>query len=235
MDKLARFERCLSFINSQLQPAARSAARSESGAPFRAVTISRQCGSGALAGAEKLAECLQAHAPAGARPWTVFDRNLMEKVLEDHNLPKRLAKFLPEDRTSELQDILDELFGLHPPSWTIVRQTSETILRLAELGNVIVIGRGGNVVTAKLPGVLHVRLVAPIEQRVEHLHKYNGMSIPAARKFRLREDLGRERYLKKYFHADIEDPLLYHMVLNTGLLSPDQAAQIIADAVLRRS
>ena len=234
MDNPVGFERCLSFINCQLQPAAGPLSGSGGGAAYRAVAISRQCGSGALVVAEKLTGLLQAHSPKDAPHWTVFDRNLMERVLEDHNLPKRLAKFLPEDRVSHLQDIMDELFGLHPPSWTIVHQTSETILQLAELGSVIVIGRGANVITAKLPRVLHVRLVAPIEKRVELTREFYGLTTKAAREFRLREDRGRARYLKKYFHADIDDPLLYHMTLNTGLMSYDQAARTIANAVLSR-
>ena len=134
----------------------------------RAVTISRQAGCGALVVAEKLADYLQEHSRRRACPWTVFDRNLMDKVLEDHNLPTRLAKFLPEDRVSQMEDILADVFEVHPPVQTVIHQTAETMLRLAGLGNVILIGCGGNVITARLPHVLHVRLVAPLEKRVEH-------------------------------------------------------------------
>ena len=115
---------------------------------------------------------LQHHSPGDACPWTVFDRNLMDKVLEDHNLPTRLAKFLPEDRVSQMEDILADVFEVHPPAETIVHQSTETILKLAGLGNVILIGRGGTVITAKLPHVLHVRLVAPLEKRIEHARQF---------------------------------------------------------------
>jgi hypothetical protein len=228
-------DRCLSFINSQLQPADRSALFTENGARGHAVTFSRQAGCGALVVAEKLAKLLQAHSPKGAPPWTVFDRNLMDKVLEDHHLPARLAKFLPEDRASQLQDILDDLFGFRPASGTVVQQTSETILHLAEMGRVILIGRGATVITAKLPNVFHVRLVAPLEKRIEHAHEYYKMSKKDARDFIQREDAGRQRYLKKYFNARIDDPLLHHLIINTGLVSYDEAARIIADAMVNRS
>ena len=85
--------------------------------------------------------------PDGSCPWTLFDRDLVQKVLEDHRLPSRLARFMPEDRISGLQDIMDELFGLHPPFLSLVHRTTETILRLADQGNVILIGRAGNVIT----------------------------------------------------------------------------------------
>ena len=234
MIESAGLEHCLSFINCQLRDGGKSGTHAEGGVR-RAVTISRQAGCGALAVAQKLAEYLQSHSPKDVCPWTVFDRNLMDKVLEDHNLPTRLARLLPENTVSKIDDILAELFDVRPSVETIVRQTTETVLKLAGLGSVILIGRGGTVITVKLPHVLHVRLVAPLEKRVEYVHKeYNKFNLTRdqARKFCLREDRGRERYLKKYFNADINDPLLYHMIINTGLVNYDDAAKMIGDAVL---
>jgi cytidylate kinase len=226
-------EHCTSFVSSQFLSAAEAGAGAASGIR-RAVTISRQAGCGALAVAEKLALYLQEHPARHPVPWKVFDRNLMDKVLEDHDLPARLAQFLPEDRVSFLEDIMADLLQTYPPSQTVIRQTAETILKLASLGNVILIGRGGNIITARLPNMFHVRLVAPLEERVEYSHKSYGMTKTEARKFCLREDAGRERYLKKYFHADINDPLLYHLIINTGLVNYDDAAKLIGDAILNQ-
>jgi cytidylate kinase len=226
-------EHCASFVSSQFRKGGGADEDAEIGVR-RTVTISRQAGCGALAIAEKLARYLQEHSPHRATVWTVFDRNLMEKVLEDHDLPTRLAQFLPEDRVSYLEDIMADLVQAYPPSQTVLRQTTETILKLASFGNVILIGRGGNVITARLPSVFHVRLVAPLEQRIEHCLESYGMTKTEARSFCLREDLGRERYLKKYFNADINDPLLYHLIINTGLVGYDAAAKLIGDAMLNR-
>ena len=225
-------ERCRTYINAHIQAAGKGLTSDDR--PRRAVTISRQTGSGAHVVAEKLAACLQTHTPSDARPWTVFDRNLVEKVLEDHNLPHRLARFMPEDRVSEIADMMDELFGLHPPSWTLVRQTTETILHLAELGNVILIGRGATVLTNKLDYVYHVRLVGSLEKRVAHMQELNGLNKQAALELIRREDRGRRRYLKTHFKADLDDLLLYHLVINTDLVPYEAAAQIIADAMLKR-
>jgi len=217
-----------SFISSQVQFGERLA---EKGGP-RAVTISRQAGCGALEVAERVAKYLQARGAGDACPWTVFDRNLIDKVLEDHGLPVSLAKFLPEDRVSQLSDLLADVFGVHPSSTTVVRQTAETVLKLAGAGNVILVGRGANIVTARLPHVLHVRLVAPVEKRIEHCIEAYHMSRPEARKFCVTQDAARRRYLKKYFGAKVDDPLLYQMIINTGLVSYSDAARIIGDAVL---
>ena len=148
----------------------------------------------------------------------------MEAVLQDHHLPSRLAAFMPEDRVSRLNDIIQELFSLHPPVETIVRQTAETILRLAELGNVIILGRGANIITARLPQVLHLRLIGSVEQRLAHIEHFDKLSRKEALQRIKREDGGRRRYLKKYFRKEIDDPLLYHLVVNTDFLSLHEAA-----------
>lgn len=230
MNTDAALGRCISFLNYQMRPADQLVIARDEPHP-RAVTISRQAGCGALAVAEKLSELLQPETPVNQPRWTVFDKNLMEKVLEDHHLPTRLVKYLPEDRVGELQGIADELFGLRPASWTMIEQTAETLLKLAELGNVILIGRGGNIVTSRLHHVFHVRLVAPLEKRVAHARQAYQMNEDEARAFCRREDAGRQRYVKKYFKADSDNPLLYHLILNTGLMSFDEAARLIAEAL----
>jgi DNA polymerase-1 len=64
------------------------------------------------------------------------------------------------------------------------------------------------------------------------LAKDLAISPEEAQEFIDREDQGRRRYLKKYFAADVEDPLLYHLVVNTSLVSYDAAAELIATAAL---
>lgn len=229
MKTLANFDKCQAFLDAQLRPGLPGNSHADK-VTVRAITISRQAGCGAAMVAERLAQCLKVRDKIVAAPWTVFDRNLIEQVLKDHNLPVRFAKYLPEDRVSEIQDAMDELFGVHPSSWTVVEQTAETILRLTQLGNVILIGRGANLITARLPGVLHVRLVAPLAERIEHAHRFYNMTPNEAHDFIAREDKGRARYLKKYFEADAEDPLHYHLVINTSLVSYDAAAELIVTA-----
>ena len=225
-------ERCLAFINCQLTPGAAARLSSRNGMAMRAVTISRQSGAGGHVMAERLAEYLQAHSPKNSCSWTLFDRNLVQKVLEDHHLPARLAEFMREDRISEITDTMDELFGLHPPSRTLVRKTADTILHLAELGHVILIGRGANIITNKLDYVFHVRLVGSLDKRAKYIQELNHLNSKAALEFVHSEDRGRRRYVKKYFGADIENPLLYHLVINTDWVDGQQAARMIGEAMI---
>jgi cytidylate kinase len=223
-------DRCLSFINSQSTPAAQTGA--DAGLR-RAVTLSRQAGCGAVIVAEKLASYLEEHAPKPGVKWTIFDRQLMQKVLQDHNLPTHLMKILSEDRVSVVQDTLAEIFHVHPTADKMVKLISETILQLAEVGNVIIVGRGANIVTARLPRVLHVRLVASLEDRIERVCREYNKTPEAARRYCLEEDPARTRYIKAYFKADINDPQHYHLVINTSRVGIDNAARLIGESLLR--
>ena len=226
----ASLERCFSFINSQ-STSAKAAGEHTGGR--RAVTISRQAGCGAVHVAEKLAAYLQQHAPPANAPWTIFDRDLMDKVLADHKLPAYLAQYLPEDRVSAIEDTLADIFSVRPTVHDMVQRTAETVLKFAELGGVILIGRGGNIITARLPYVLHIRLVAPLEERIERICRDDNKSTAEARKFCLEEEQSRARYLKTYFNADINDPVNYHLIINTTRVGYDNAARLIGEAVLR--
>ena len=227
-------EKCHAFIGCQMKPAEKPTSASQNERPRPAVTISRETGSGGISIAEKLAEYLQAHDRDTTCPWTVFHKNLVEKVLADHSLPQRLAQFMPEDRVSAIQDMVEEVLGLHPSSWTLVRQTTETILHLAELGHVILVGRAANVITGKLENVFHVRLVGSLENRIERVQSFFHIGEKAALQFIRKEEQGRKRYLKKHFRQSIDDPLLYDLVINTDRFTQEEAARLIGDALLHR-
>jgi len=232
MNDPATFEKCLSFIDCHLQNhRGNQHAYRRSHAP--AVTVSRQTGAGGLSISEELATYLNARRPASTSPWTVFHKNLVDKVIEDHHLPMRADRFMSEDKPSAITDTVEELLGLHPPSLDLVERTRETVLRLADLGHVILVGRGGHVITSHLDYVFHVRLVGSLEERIKRICKRYDLNRRRAVDFIRTEDAGRSRYLRNYFHEEIENPLLYHLTINTDAFSTQQAAELIGQTLLR--
>lgn len=200
--------------------------------PF--VTISRQTGAYGISVAKDLCEYLQKIERRANCVWAVFDKELIEKVVEEHNLPEKVLPYLSEATISEIQDIMEELFDVHPSQYTLVHKTGETILRLAQLGNAVLVGRASNIITAKLPGGVHVRLICPLDIRVKRVQEYYQMDVKKAMEYVLTEDKNRKNYVKKYFEKGIDDPLLYDMVFNTGTLKPQEIIQVIGDFVFKR-
>ncbi len=130
--------------------------------------------------------------------------------------------------------MVNEVLGLHPSQWTLLHQTTETVLQLARMGKVIIVGRGGNIITSKLKNAFHVRLIAPLESRIKYIIDVRKMNRQDAEAYIKKEDVARRKYLKSYFSRDIENPELYHVVLNTSLLSYEETAAVIADAVMKK-
>lgn len=225
--KATSFSKCLTYIEAQ----ERSPKSGSKVSPLPAITISREAGAGGTSVATRLVEILEARKDKRGAPWTVFDQNLVEKVLQDHDLPERIRQFMPEDVRSVVTGAVEEILGLHPSSWTLQQHTVDTIYRLALMGNCIVIGRGGSMITAHMPHVFHVRLVAPFALRVERVRNERSLSPHDADKLVRQMDAARRRYLKSHFNADISDPLHYDVVINTGKVDFDRAAGLIAQAV----
>jgi len=201
--------------------------------PLRAVTLSRETGAGAITIGRLVADHLEAKLGCGAPcKWCVFDRNLVKAVLKEHKLPETIERYMPEGAVNSVHDVLEELLGVHPPSWTLLQHTNHTILKLATAGNVILVGRGAHLVTAHLPHVFHVRLVAPLDLRIRHVEDYYHLGHQEAAAFVRKTDRARERYIRRSFGARVQDPLQFHMIINTGKMGFPEAARLIGDAVL---
>ena len=196
------------------------------------ITISRQSGAGAITVAEMVAERLNAIAKPSETEaaWTVFNKNLAKETLVEHKLPLELERFMVEDARVPVESIVEELLGVHPNTVWLAQQTTKTILHLASMGRAIMVGRGAEVITQLLPYVLHVRLVAPLSKRITHAADFYGLSANEASLKVSQEDEARQRYLRRYFNSDPDNPLLYHLVINTAKTGFAGVAEIIVEA-----
>jgi cytidylate kinase len=108
-----------------------------------------------------------------------------------------------------------------------VRMVDLVIRGLAQEGNVLIVGRGGQVVLRKHPGALHVQIVAPLAYRVEMVMARQGLSKRDAQNRVRTSDRARFDYVRRYHDVDWLDPTLYSLTINTGRLSVDGAVNLI--------
>ena len=102
---------------------------------------------------------------------------------------------------------------------------------LAEEGNVLIMGRGGNVVLKDAPGALHVGVVAPMEWRISNTMRNNNMTQAEAERYIMHEERARISFYRRHFKAHPDDPHLYHMMVNPGTLGVERAAKVVAQAL----
>ena len=197
------------------------------------ITLSREAGAGAEVVGQHIIDTFSRINENNEHPWTMFDQNLIEKVLQDHNLPLRLGTVMAERKYSEVSSIMNEILGGQPGTWNLFHKTTETILQLAHMGFCIIVERGGNIITTKMENSFHVRLIASEENKISHVMRIFNFNRKEAIEYMNKEDENRREYIQAYFHKNIDDPELYHLVINTSELTYEQAADLICNVVAK--
>ncbi len=129
--------------------------------------------------------------------------------------------------------------GIYSPLWEIplddinyLSGLEYVIKELAGSQSIVIRGRGSQFILKDFPGAFHVLIVAPVEVRVKRVMERLKLNEEDARKEIARVDDGSCQFVKRYFKANIADPVNYDIVINTNHLSIEGAASIIVDAVL---
>ena len=105
--------------------------------------------------------------------------------------------------------------------------------QLARRGGAFVVGRGvGFLVHVR--DCLRVRVVAPLERRIDNLTAHNQLSRETARATIEYVDGGRREFVRERYGADIEDPATFDVVVSTGVMSLEAAADVILAAYYAR-
>lgn len=112
----------------------------------------------------------------------------------------------------------------------LIRVTAAAIREIAASGNVIIAGRGANMILANDPGVLHVGLTSRKTKRIERIMERVSLDHAEAEKYTTENDKARNAYFQRYFKVHPEELRNYHMMVNTDWLDIDQAADLVIAA-----
>ena len=108
---------------------------------------------------------------------------------------------------------------------------SEVIKDLAEIGNVVLLGRGGAAILHDSISVLRVGVIAKLEDRAARVQQQMRLkSVEEAKLTIEHADLAQHRYFERAFESSPIDPFLYHFMWNTSDVSLEYAAQVTIDA-----
>jgi cytidylate kinase len=203
------------------------------------VTIRGQLGSGAPEVGRQIADKLHTDyvdreiiAEVAARlhrqEWEVI-----AKEIPASSLLGRIAEALGHNYASG-----DGLTGAYLPMGQIPLDDTRYLQALEyvvkELGrspSLVIIGRGSQFILKDYPDVFHVLVVAPIEVRVKRVMQDLKLDEETAEIKIARHDKSLREFIKRYFEAEIEDPVHYDLVVNTKVFSFQAAASIVVDAL----
>jgi len=198
--------------------------------PLPFITISREYGCGGYDVAKSLVEILNNElkkTPA----WAAYNRELLDKVMDDMGLSSSLAETLTGTARSGLTNLLQTSFSSFPTQVSVHKKLAETIALLALNGNVVIVGRGSNIITRSIKNGYNVRLVAPLQWRSDEIVKKMNISKQDAVKLISEKTKQRDTFLKEYLKFDVSDPHNYQLIINNADHSIEQAARIIIESM----
>ena len=111
-----------------------------------------------------------------------------------------------------------------------IEATTGVVKGLYREGNVVIIGRGANILLADMPGVMHVGLMAGLEVRTQTLMEREHLEHDDAETYVEELEQARVSFFRKFFKVHPNEPALYHMMLNMDKMQPKTAAEVIAHA-----
>ncbi len=111
-----------------------------------------------------------------------------------------------------------------------IAAVGNVLTELAQEGNVVIVGRGGQVVLKDHMDVLHVRIFAPMETRIARVVAARKVTPEAAIAQIQTSDRTRRQYFQRFYQVQWDEPALYDLIINSGRISPAAVAQLICQA-----
>jgi cytidylate kinase len=201
-----------------------------------AITISRQFGAGGRTLAEKLCKRF------GFR---LVDEFVIDELARKAKVKGDWLNAMEKEASSTLLGFISSIVssGLiyktpTAPGEEFERKKYIAFLRrimtaMANEGGYVLLGRGAQLVLQSHPKVFQVLLVAEHEDRVRFMVKRYNLSDDEAKKIIKEKESQRAAVASKIFGADIDEPKLYHIVLNTSRVPFDWAVDSVGDLFSR--
>lgn len=176
------------------------------------ITISRQIGAGETAIAPVVSKKLG---------WECVDKQILNKEVENTGVKLPYIVHFDErvpEKSEEPPNLKDhEIY---------FKALQGIIKEYADKGNVVIVGRGANFILRDYDA-LHYRLIADLPFRIHRVMETRWVNEGPARYIIEENDKDRSAFIRRYFHADWEDPIHYHAVLNTSKLDIDTVVERI--------
>ena len=178
------------------------------------ITISR----GSMSGGKALAECL-----ADVLGYRCVARQVVKDAAESLGAS-------PEAFSAEFEAVPRLWSRLTTERKIYVLAIKTALAELCAEGDLIYHGLAGQLLLREVPCLLRVRLIAPMEMRVEALTKaHHRMDRKSAEDLIHNLDRDRGRWVKLLWDVGVQDPLLYDFTINLASISLDTACAIIAE------
>ncbi len=180
------------------------------------ITISRQFGSGGELVAQLLCQ---------KTGFKLVNKEMINDKLKQYGFSEEYLNLFDEKRIGSLTKEDDE--ELKEKSRYYFEALHNLIFDLAIRENLVILGRGGQVLFKDFPPALHVKIIAPLSTRIFRVKNLYNMDEAGAARLISEQDDERREYLQNVFGCDWLDLDFYHQVINTGKIPLEESALLI--------
>lgn len=213
------------FVNQQIKKWQKSYSADEKKKKARipVITLCMEPGSGGCIIAEQLARHFG---------FDFFHRDMVHKIAESARISTAVVESLEKERLSGVQDFIASVIKdqyIHPSIY--LDHLMKVVGTIGKHGHAVIVGRGANFIIPPKDRFA-VRVVAPLEQRIENVsHRFKVPTDIAKRRVLIRENR-RRAFVRQSFNADIVDPIHYDLILNMANLSVEAAVAVVVGGVM---
>ena len=186
------------------------------------ITLCMEPGSGGLCLAQTIAQHFD---------FDIYNRDIVHRIAQSVKASDALIDGVEKGRFSGVSDFISSLVRdqyLHPDVY--LEHLMKVVAAIAHHGRAVIVGRGANFI---LPPEhrFSIRVVAPLEQRVDNVAKFFKVSQEAAKKRIVVRESRRRAFVRQAFNTNITEPYHYDLILNTGRMGRETAVAAAVAAV----
>ena len=190
------------------------------------ITISREVGCNGVILANLIASRLNSQKLE--TNWKVVSKEVFyESAIQLKMDPEQVRKTLHQSERFTFEEMLKAFSDKNYKSELTIGKTMKgVILHIATDGFCIIVGRAGHIIAKDIKNALHIRLVAPLDYRINTIMQNNHLNRAEAVDFIQRVDKERMAFRKAILKEDPQNEL-FDITFNRAAFSDEEIVDII--------
>ncbi len=198
------------------------------------ITISRQFGAGGKTLGQMIADKLG---------YTFADSDIVQRIAKEANVSEAWVTSFEKEAGSRVSRVISSMVSQRWIDRILKDERGYLdekiyldylvliVAQMADQGDVVILGRGSQYILDDHPDAYHILLINELENRIKFLMERYELSQKKAARLVEAEDRRRINLYRRLGKSDYNDPGLYHLVLNMGRFSLEDALQLVCQMV----
>ncbi len=197
------------------------------------ITISREVGCNGL----KLAKLIAArlNSPKQKHDWQVLSKEIFHQSATELNMEsKDVRRVFKQSEKYAFDEILKAFSNKNFKSeQKIIKTVIKVVHSSAINGYSIIVGRAGHIIARDIENAIHIRLIAPLDYRVQTIQENNGLNREESIQFIKKVEKERIAFRKAIYDKNLHEEL-FDFTINRASFSNEDIVDIVEFAMVQK-